>query len=265
MKRFAVKKFFSLAVAACFLAFTSLAWAAVVEMPDDYVEVTGIGEPDQSYSAGVRAAELVAFRMAAEAIDEFQLDSNSRVSEGRTQSDVINARLSTVLRRAKVVNEGKRADGYYFATVRVPMFGPRSVASAVFVPNEKTEPFPKPKFPQPVSAGSGGYTGLIVDCSERTLEKAMSPVIKDDAGQPIYGYKNLEYDKVVAQGMVAYSDSLTENVSRAGANPLVVKAVKVDGFDSLCDPVVSAADADRILSANAESHFLEKCAVVLVR
>ena len=65
--------------------------------------------------------------------------------------------------------------------------------------------------------------------------------------------------------MASYTTSFTTNVSRAGANPLVIKAVNVEGLGSKCNPVVSTADADRIFSANKSAHFLEQCAVVFVR
>ena len=247
------------------LVFSTLAFAAV-ELDDDYYDAVGIGEPGQSMSAGLRAAELAAYRKAAEAINEFQLNSESTVEQGITKNDTIHTKLNVVLRRARIIEEHKGPDGYFYATVRVPIWGVQnSVASAIFEKKTTTQPFPAPKFPQPVGSNSSGYTGLIVDCRGLGLTKAMSPVIKDDSNQPIYGYENLNYDNVVSQGMATYSTSTSEGVSRAGSNPLVVKAISVEGIASKCNPVVSAADASKILSANQTSHFLDKCAVVFVK
>lgn len=258
------------------LAFASIAYAA--ELPDDdYVEVTGVGEPGQSYSAGIRAAELVAYRKAAEAIGKFQLDSDSTVEQGFTTNDVIQTKLSAVIHRARVVEEHKGPDGYYYATVRVPLYGASSVASAVFVKNETKVVFAQPQSKvvevyQSAKADTsttvvrqGGYTGVIIDCRGTGLTKAMSPVIKAADGTPIYGYKNLDYDMVVAKGMASYSNNMNSNVSRAGSNPLVIKAVKAEGYGSPCNPVISRMDADKLLAENAATHFLDNCAVVFVR
>ena len=55
----------------------------------------------------------------------------------------------------------------------------------------------------------------------------MSPVIKNANGEPIYGYKNLDSATVIANGMASYTTDLSK-ASRAGSNPLVVKAVGLD-------------------------------------
>ena len=46
----------------------------------------------------------------------------------------------------------------------------------------------------PTGSAVGGYTGVIIDCTGLGLRPAMSPVIKAENGQPIYGYKNLDVD-----------------------------------------------------------------------
>ena len=251
---------------ACFILIFSTVVFAAIEPDDDYHEAKGWGEPGQSWTAGIRAAELAAYRRAVEDIMEFQLDSETNVEKGTTNKDEIHTKLNVVLRRAKIIEEDQLPDGRYYAIVRIPIWGVKnSVASAIFEKNENIEPFPEPKFPQPISASDSSYTGLILDCRGLGLTKAMSPVIKDDSGQPIYGYKNLDYDKVISAGMASYTTSVTENVSRAGSNPLVIKAVSVEGYASKCNPVVSANDASKILSANMTSHFLDKCSVVFVK
>ena len=256
------RKIFAVTLALLLTAFTAFA----MEMPEEYVEETGIAEPDQTYSNGIRAAELIAFRKIAERIGEIPLDDETTVINGKTESEVIKTRLKTVLRRIRVLDEGKRPDGYYYATVRMPMYGNNSVASVVYDPGKTAEPLPKPKVPQPVSAsGAGTYTGLIVDCTGKNLDKAMSPVLKSDDGRSVYGDKNLDYDAIVSKGAVGYATNLQSGVERAGSNPLVIKAVKADGRVNLCNPVVSSTDADKILSANQTAHFLESGNVVFVR
>ncbi|MBO6304965.1 MAG: hypothetical protein J6M62_07820 [Selenomonadaceae bacterium] len=109
----------------------------------------------------------------------------------------------------------------------------------------------------------GGFTGLIVDCRGLDLNPVMSPVIRNAQNEPIYGYKNLDYDKVVSVGMAGYAKNLNENTERAGKNPLVVKAIRVENNNSY--PVISTEDANKVLVENSASHFLDNCAVVFVR
>ena len=109
------------------------------------------------------------------------------------------------------------------------------------------------------------YTGLIIDCRGMNINCVMSPVVKNADGTPIYGHKNLDYDKIIVNGMAAYSTDAYDQISkqRAGNNPLVIKAVRLD--DLSANPVVSVADADKILAANSHDRFLDNCAVVFVK
>ena len=113
----------------------------------------------------------------------------------------------------------------------------------------------------PKGQAVGGYTGVIIDCTGLGLRPAMSPVIKAENGQPIYGYKNLDVDKVVQSGMASYAHSDAE-ATRAGANPLRLRAVSVDRS---ANPVLSAGDANRLLLENSASGFLDATNVVFIR
>ena len=108
----------------------------------------------------------------------------------------------------------------------------------------------------------GGYTGIIIDCRGMNLQSVMSPVIKNENKEIIYGDKNLDYDKIIEMGMAAYSDGV-ENLERAGENPIVVKAVALDNFNS--NPVLSVADSNRVLLENKSTNFLDKMNVVFLQ
>ena len=113
----------------------------------------------------------------------------------------------------------------------------------------------------PAGTAIGGYTGLIVDCRGLGLTPAMSPVIKNANGQAIYGYKNLDYNKVVSGGMAGYTTDIAK-AARAGSNPLVVQAIRVDNH---ANPVLSVADANRVLIENGATGFLDATNVVFLR
>ena len=135
---------------------------------------------------------------------------------------------------------------------------PAAPAPAVQVPIAPTTP---PAEIVPTGQAVGGYTGVIIDCTGLGLRPAMSPVIKAENGRPIYGYKNLDSDKVVASGMASYARS-DADATRAGTNPLRLRAVSIDGG---ANPVLSANDANRLLLENNASGFLDATNVVFLR
>ena len=153
---------------------------------------------------------------------------------------------------------------------------PSVPAVSVPTPSVSTPSVPTPSVPAPPvtaapqvkppvassSAAIGGFTGLVVDCRGLGLKPVMSPVIKNADGQPIYGYKNLDYDRVISEGMAAYTNN-PDKLPRAGSNPLVVKAVSLDNHNG--NPVISVADANRVLMENGKSGFLENLKVVFLR
>ena len=258
------------AVAALIGVSTGSAFAANDWAVGNYIEVTGQGmAPANSMNAvhgrmlARRAAVADAYRQLAEMVKGVQVESGTDVEMMMLASDEVKLRVSTTIKGATVVSERDLGGGGYEVTMRMPIFGSdNSLAKAVLPaqPQQVRETFPAPTVTVP---SSGGYTGLIVDCRGLGLKPVMSPVIKNDSGQKIYGYKNLDPDKVIAQGMANYTYDPNSGVDRAGYNPLIVKAISVDNHNG--DPVISTADADKVLAENSVSHFLENTNVVFIR
>ena len=225
------------------------------------------------------------------------VDATTTVENMMVANDTVRTHVSALVRGARIVSEKALKDGAYTVTLEVPVFGVGSLASSVFTRNETRaqwvspdsvyEPYdggrgydttgygtyttpaaPARRTPSTSSAASapsgravGSYTGLIVDCRGLGLRPVMSPVIKADNGRPIYGYKNLDSDKVVQNGMAGYVRSESD-ATRAGRNPLIVRAVAVDAG---ANPVLSADDARRVLIENGASGFLDATNVVFIR
>ena len=145
---------------------------------------------------------------------------------------------------------------------------PQGQVQVPTVPQTSTQQVPQitaPPVQQNLSSDAeiiGGYTGIIIDCRGMELQAVMSPVIKNENKETIYGDKNLDYDKIVEMGMAAYSDGV-DNLDRAGQNPIVVKAVALDNFKS--NPVLSVADSNRVLLENKSTHFLDNMNVVFLQ
>ena len=181
--------------------------------------------------------------------------------------DIVKTEVESLIKNVAEVGEPKfYDDGTCEVVLEMPMFGSSSLAEVALRPFRDE---PKILFPQPTSTNldtqavsSTTYTGLIIDWSGLNLNPVMSPVIKNEAGIPIYGHENLDYDKIIAEGMVSYVQNVSEQ-TRAGSNPLIVKAVKLDNHEA--NPVISVSDADKILTANQIGKFLDNCAVVFVK
>ncbi len=132
------------------------------------------------------------------------------------------------------------------------------------VPYESPSVMPKRSVEDYASAAEGDYTGLIVDCRGLELQPVMSPVIQNSNGTKIYGHKNLDIDKVISMGMASYAVDASDQVSRsrAGNNPLVVKAKSLANFNS--NPVLSVPDSNRVLIENYVTKFLKDLKVVFL-
>ena len=279
---------------ACLLLMCSVAMAAGADFELNRVEADGFGLPP-AYAVSEAQARLMARRAAitdaqrnlAEQIAGVQVDSETTVQNLQVASDVVHTRVSALLKGAKVISESYE-DGACHVVMALPLYGVNnSLASAVLPQISRRESFPTTIAPEPdeplytptqpetttvtttttrtttiTNRQSGTYTGIIVDCTGLGLRSAMSPVIKTTAGEPIYGYKNLDSKKVIKNGMAGYSNGYEGNVSRAGSNPLVVKAVGVDHY---FNPVVNVADAKIILEENGYTHFLDNCAVLFIK
>lgn len=277
-------------LAAFLLLLCSVAMAAGADFELNRIEADGFGLPPDSVVSEAqarlmarRAAISDAQRNLAEQIAGVQVDSETTVQNLQVSSDIVKSRVSALLKGAKVISESYE-DGACHVVMALPLYGVNnSLASAVLPRTTRRESFPATILPEPdeplytptepepttipttstiTNRQSGTYTGVIVDCTGLGLRTAMSPVIKTTAGEPIYGYKNLDSKKVIKNGMAGYASSYSGNVSRAGSNPLIVKAVGVDHY---FNPVVNVADAKIILEENGYTHFLDNCAVVFIR
>ena len=230
--------------------------------------------PGQYRLTAQQAARMDAQRKLAEYAMGVQVSAESSMTDLALDDDTVKTRLnSVILKNAVQIGEAKYyEDGICEIVMELNLYGGvESVAEIAFTPYKNE---PKVSFPAPVditiinqpSVVGNNYTGLVIDCRGLGgVNPVMSPVIKNTNGQAIYGHQNLDYDKIIVNGMASYAEDAYDQVSRerAGNNPLVIKAVKLSDLNA--NPVVSVEDADKILAANQYDRFLENCAVVFVR
>lgn len=226
-----------------------------------------------------RAAIVDAYRNLLETVNGVSIDAETNMEDLVVASDTVNAKVSGLIKNARIIEEGLNADGSYYVKMSVPMFGSTQSLAAVAVPELTKDIVPqsmptvaRTELPKAVvkEVKSAQYTGVVIDATGLGLEPTFSPVIYDVNGRVVYGIQNLNYDLVISKGMVEYANEveLATSGSRAGANPLVIKAQSVRGGKNSVNNVnvvVSEADADRILLANEGSGMLESCSVVFVK
>lgn len=287
------KKVFSALLALCMMAVASVAMAAT-DISSGKIVVEGIGGAGQSMSVGYTAARIVAYRLLTEQVYGVQIDADTTVENTIVTNDTIKAKVSGVIKGAKVVSQSVDANGYYHVTVEMPVYGGSNSLAAAVLPQKLQQSFLPPSDIIPVDkiagiavkpssnvsepstsvpaanqatignlyGATGQYTGLIVDCTGMGLQSAMAPAIFTEGRKVVYGLENFSRDQVLSRGYVGYSKSLTTGVERAGSHPLVVKAESIDRF---CSPVVSKADAAKILAENQMNGFLSTGNVVFVK
>lgn len=183
-----------------------------------------------------------------------------RVTAWQTAGETSAAAASDL---AVSVNERTDANGSVSVSLSLPLYGEDSLSSVLLTPWE-SKASPSPAKNQ--SGAGGGYTSLVIDCTEwedkndTALDPVLMPCVRDEAGRTIYGHEYAGYDTAVKKGIVLYAaDSRTE---MAGSRPLVIRVASL--ADESGTPIVSCADAEKILLENTYTHFLEDAAVVIV-
>lgn len=291
---FSVRKFISVAAAVCLMAVSSVAMAAT-DISDGVIRAEGISGLGQSFAVQRIAARVIAERNLAEQIHGVQIDGNTTVENAIVTSDVINVKVSGLIKGAREVSVAQDEYGYVHVIMEMPIYGASNSLAAVTMPQIPQQEFLPPSDIIPVDkitevsttitdiegesgtkpsintnqatmgnlyGATGQYTGLIVDCSGMGLQTAMAPAIVTDGRKIVYGLEKFSREQVINRGYVGYSKSVTEGVGRAGSNPMVIKAESIERF---CNPVISKEEAVKILAENQMNGFLSTGNVVFVK
>ena len=296
---FSVKKFVSVMAVVCLMAVSSVAMAAT-DISDGVIRAEGVSGLGQSFAVQRIAARVIAERNLTEQIHGVQIDGNTTVENALVTSDVINAKVSGLIKGAREVSVTQDEYGYVHVIMEMPIYGASNSLAAVTMPQIPQQEFLSPSDIIPVDkiadvslksdstganaaaptvpatqvpavnqatvgnlyGATGQYTGLIVDCSGMGLQTAMAPAIVTDGRKIVYGLEKFSREQVLNRGYVGYSKSLTDGVGRAGNNPMIIKA---EGIERFCNPVISKEDAAKILAENQINGFLSTGNVVFVK
>lgn len=248
-----------------------------IDWQNGYIQAIGKGvvnpnalTPQQGQIGAERAAKIDALRNLGEAVKGLKVDSSSTIENQMQTSDVIKTQTSFVIKGASVL---KTSFDNGIATVVVQLKS--SKLNAVINQQALTEP--RQELPQPINtkaldtvkpvvAGTP-FTGLVIDASGLDVSRCFSPGVYDETGRNIYGNKIVDPDWVIKYGMVDYASTdeykqeIVTGKSRAGVNPLTIKAIALR--DNNSNFVISKDDADKIIIANGGTKFIQQCAVVV--
>ena len=241
---------------AAIILLTSMKVDAATDWNNGVIQATGTGVPTtgaigaQARILARRAAIADAQRNLLELTEGVQVDAETTVEMMMVTSDIIRTKVSGVLKGARIVSE-KQLEG---------------VAEAVLERPAEVIPFPAPQPTKPSNPSititvNDRYSGVVIDCRGMNLNPVMSPVIKNSRGEKLYGHKNLNPDYVIANGMAGYAHDMSM-ATRAGSNPLVIKAERLE--DHNANPVISVDDGNLMLLENNSGNFLASTNVVFL-
>jgi len=241
-------------------------WAeGVIEaLGEGYAPDSVDANSNRGQSLARRAAILDAQRQLLETIKGVNVTSTSTVDMMQLTDDSIRTSVSGMVRGASVEKNYPKSGpgGGYAVLMQIKMYGPDGLAGVVLKPAQ-IQPIPQP---EPGYRPASNYTGLVIVVGQNMgLKGAFSPRVYNERGDIIYGDKFIDPNQVISTGMVEYRtlNDVNRGNSRAGNNPLIVNATKV--ADHNFNVVISNADAQMVLAAQAQSGFMQKCAVVFAR
>ena len=113
--------------------------AGVVKATGYGATPTKFNSPAQARLMALGAARADALRTLAMTVSSIQVTATTRVKNYELQKDVVETKLSALLRSPRIVSETVQADGTAVVVVELPMYGPGSVAS-VILPEVLTNP-----------------------------------------------------------------------------------------------------------------------------
>lgn len=199
-----------------------------------------------------RTAEMDARRNILEVLKGVQIDSSTTVGGKMSSSDVIQGKVSGIVRGARVVDKKYFSDGGVEVTLEMPIDA--SVLESVLPLDAAGDRVAEGK------KDGTAYTGLVVDARGTAFDPALSPVIADENGTVIYDLGSVEESAAASKGLADYvtSDEELATNKRKGDSPLTVMAAGAEEGKI----TLGAADAQKIADSNQT--YLKKANVVIL-
>ena len=134
------------------------------------IRATGYGAPPKSANTPAQAklmalgaARADALRTLAMTVSSVQVTSETKVKNYELQSDIVQTKISALLQSPQIVSETTQPDGTAQVVVSMPLYGPQSVAAAIFpevLGTPRTSIGSAPVIGQPYAAGGAGANAV---------------------------------------------------------------------------------------------------------
>lgn len=219
------------------------------------VIATGSGAPDLKLPnvAAVRlnaerAAQVNAYRNVLETLKGVKV-SATVTGDQRLGDAEVRTQVQGIVQGCKTVDTRYYADGGVDVVVKCPLDGGLGAVLSK-VKEQKVVP----------DKGEKKYTSLIIDAVGTGLQPALSPRIVDEEGKELYAAEMVTPAALRQGGAAVYTRSVdaAKRESRAGSNPLILKAIGLGGAPT--DLIVSKTEAAKL--ANENLYFLAEGRVV---
>lgn len=265
---------------------------AEIDWEHGLILVRGEGVADERYSGGQakllarRAAQVDAYRNAAEFIDGVKVSSESTTEMMMLESDRVQTNVQGFIQGA-VVADSEYDPHMKIATVtlELPLEGRDGLAyyledearnqaqDRIDDVEEHIEPRreePEREFERDSEVTTGvEYTGVIIDARGFNVETALYPQIFDTDGYSIYGPTEVSPDAPSGvSSLVAYarSEASAKEIDRVGENPLLIDATSViNRTDEAATDLILNSDNARLFRELDENHgIVDYRAVVFI-
>jgi len=250
--------------------------AGRLKWDDGYIEVQAGATADKvlalnkahERSLALDAARQLCYLKLAEIVEGVAIDGVTIVKNAMILDQTVRSTVQARIKGAVIVSENVKdlADGSVWAEVvmglRLRGTGSLTETVAGWSAARPADPYK----PDPTFRVGDSYSGLIVQASDAGFSPALAPRIIEEGTQKIvFGPGTVQLASLSQIGPVGYAAALVDarQGGRAGANPLIVRAVDAAGARK-GDLVLSRKDAERILAADRTGGFLSRAAVVVV-
>lgn len=221
---------------------------------------TGVGISAEGSLAVARKnaqkrAEEDALKNALANLALVQVDAQKNIGRLMQENETLKAEIERHVREFRVKDLVYYSDGAVKVTV---VFSLLKVLPHLLRREADSPP------PRPIAVGGADkYTGMVVVASGLPFTPLLSPRIIAEDGTLVYSADFLSGAILGRFAPVAYYDGLDEakRAERFGRNPLVVRAIRLEGRDTL---VVSSNEVRDLLEGKWRANFLEEARVGIV-
>lgn len=240
-----------------------------VDWSNGVIEAKGIGFPLDTSGSPAQARSLARSSALKEArmsllsvIEQLPLTSEQSIRDYVMIHESLRKDLAAMCKKAHVADIFYGDNGSVVATLSLKLYGALSERvlpqDIRVIPSIAQEPSNQRK--------NGANTGILFDCRGLKKSPLLVPKVFDEDGVEVYGPAYASRENAVSFGMAAWLRDIAKagNNWRAGANPLVIKAIGASETNSPGSVRISNADAEKIRGQAANVALMHSCRIIFV-